>query len=121
MRRVDVFIPPVDPGFEGPLAPSGFDAIFGIITVLVVVGIVVSVIVGVRKWMLLHDAGIDPLTVDARLAATVINSNALRPEESLAPVGVEARLAQLDDLHARGVITADERATARAAILTGPA
>lgn len=122
MRLIDVFFPPGDPGVENPLNPAGFEMIsglFGIFAFLVVGGIVVSIIVGMRKWRVLRDAGIDPLTVDARLAATVINSNALRPGEVASANVIESRLAELDDLHARGVISAEERAAARASILSG--
>jgi hypothetical protein len=44
-----------------------------------------------------------------------MDSELLAPRPSL-----EARLAELDDLHARGVITADEHAKARAEVLAGP-
>ena len=51
----------------------------------------------------------------AELVARAMDSELLAPRPSL-----EARLAELDDLHARGVITADEHAKARAEVLAGP-
>jgi hypothetical protein len=52
--------------------------------------------------------------MQTELAARAMDSELLAPRPSL-----EARLAELDDLHARGVITADEHAKARAEVLAG--
>jgi hypothetical protein len=62
-----------------------------------------------------RELGHDPLTMQTELAARAMDSELLAPRPSL-----EARLAELDDLHARGVITADEHAKARAEVLAGP-
>ena len=74
--------------------------------------------------------GIDLLTVDQDLAARLMQSEMLRPADGTAGAAaggaaggaaksVEERLRELDDLHERGVISAEERAEARAKILGG--
>jgi hypothetical protein len=58
--------------------------------------------------------GHDPLTMQTELAARAMDSSLLAPQKSL-----EARLAELDELRARGVISAEEHAKARADTLAG--
>ncbi len=122
------FVPPVDPGFGDPAfadpgIPAAFSGFLVLFAVIVVVGIGFSVYVGIRKYTILKRAGHDPFTVDAALAAKVLNSDMLRPgtaADVAAPArSLEQRLADVDSLHERGVISADERAAARAAILGG--
>lgn len=112
-----------DPGMDPTGFATGFNALFGIMVVVVLIGVVFSAVVAVRKYMVLKNAGHDPLTVDAALAARLLNSDALRPGTAAAPsdpaLKVEQRLAELDDLVARGVITDEERMAARAQILGG--
>jgi hypothetical protein len=120
------FVPPVDPGFGDPTfgdpgIPEAFSAFFALFAVIVVLGIGFSIYVGIRKYRIIKVAGHDPFTVDAALAAKVLNSDVLRPgaaADSAAPVkSLEQRLAEIDSLHESGVISAEERAAARAAIL----
>lgn len=101
------------PGF------GAFGVIFGVAVVLILAGFVFVIVVSVRKYRVLKDAGHDPLTVDAALAARVLNSDLLSPGARSGDGSTtrEQRLAELDDLFARGVITEAERATARAAVL----
>ena len=70
--------------------------VFGVFFVGVVAFIVVT---AVRSRRVLRDAGLDPAAAHAQLAV---------------------RLAELDDLHRRGVITAVEHATARTTALNEP-
>ncbi len=128
--HIDVFEPvPIglDPS-AGMGMSSGFATLFAIIVVLVIAGGVAGVVINARRYRLLRRAGHDPLTVDAAIAAKILDSDLLR-SDTTRPEGadaleapersVEQRLAEVDDLHARGVISADERAAARAAILAG--
>ena len=96
---------------------------FGLVELLIVVIFVIFVImfVGIVLFMALaaarskralEDGGLDPLAAEAQLAARAANSQLLAPRRSL-----EERLAELDDLRSRGVISADEHATARAKAL----
>jgi len=88
---------------------------------------VFGIVVAVRKHRILKDAGVDPFTVDAAIAAKVLRSDAFSsstrtpsPEPSPEPaLTIEMRLAELDDLRSRGVITEDEHREARAAVLRG--
>jgi hypothetical protein len=111
---------PADPGF----GDSGFEAMangmIAIVFVLVIAGVIWGGVVAFRKYRVLKDAGIDPLTVDAAIAAKVLQSDALsaRPQPALEPT-LEQRLLELDDLHARGVISDDEHREARSAALRG--
>ncbi len=99
---------------------SGMTALIAVFAILFVGIAIFGVIIGVRKYRILKDAGTDQFTVDAAIAAKVLRSDVLAPSS---PTGdqrpIEAGLAELDDLHARGVISADEHSEARAAVLRG--
>lgn len=56
-------------------------------------------------------AGIDPYTPDSVLIAQALQAQGPRP--------LEDRLAELDDLHRRGVISSDEHRAARTRALAG--
>lgn len=117
------FMPPVDPGLTGAGIPAAFSVVFVLVAVVVVAGIAFSVFVGIRKYSVIKKSGHDPFTVDAAVAAKVLNSDLLRPgtavDDSAPAKSLEQRLSDIDDLHARGVISDDERTAARAAILAG--
>ena len=101
---------------------TGIEGFFGIVLLLIVGGAIFSVVVGVRKYRILKDAGADPFTVDAAVAAKVLRSDVLRPtsaEQGTGARSLEERLRELDDLFARGVISEDEHREARAAALRG--
>lgn len=111
------------PGLDPTGFSAGFNAIFAVALIVIVIGGAFSAVIAVRKYMVLKKAGHDPLTVDAALAAKLLNSDVLRPGTATAPsapaLTVEQRLAELDDLVARGVIGDEERTAARARILGG--
>jgi hypothetical protein len=99
----------VDPGVGDPMMgmSTGMEGAFGLVLILVVAGVIFSI-------------GTDPFTVDAAVAAKVLKSDMLAPPAASAPArSVEERLGELDDLFARGVISADEHREARAALLRG--
>ena len=115
----------MDPtGMDG--MASGFSAVFGLVLVLGIVGAVFGLVIRARKYRILSDAGIDPLTVDAQIAAKVLRSDALAPAASEPAVAtpppaptIEQRLIELDGLRARGIISDEEHREARAAVLKG--
>jgi uncharacterized membrane protein len=74
---------------HNPLVPPVYDLVWSVVAVLVVVAVVVMVVLVVRR---------------------VRRAPGRRHEQ---------RLAELDDLHARGVISDDERRAARAEVLRG--
>jgi hypothetical protein len=123
-----------DPGFPDPSADQGtFNAIFGVIATIVVIGIVVTIIVAIVNAKKVVDSGHNPLTLQTELELKVLDSAALAPSttpdastagSSAAPPAaaadaesIEDRLHKLDDLHARKLITDEELAAARARVL----
>jgi len=100
---------PTDPGLQ-----SGFTGLFGLVAVIVVLGIVASIGLTVYRAARLRAQGVNPLTVEQDLAAKVLKSDLLgaTPSRSKAE-----RLAELDVLVANGTISATERDSARARIL----
>ncbi|WP_102509421.1 SHOCT domain-containing protein [Sanguibacter massiliensis] len=104
-----------------------FLVLFGLAFVAALTVIVVS---GVRNYRLAKARGYDPLTMETEMAARLMDSQLMQPatptDATTAPSAMtapsattEERLAEIDSLHDRGVITADERAAARAKILGG--
>ena len=113
-----------DPGLP---EPGWLFVAFG---VLFVCAVLYMVVVTVYRYRAARRRGINPLTMDSDLAARLMESEVLRaaapadagPTPAGAPSGtagrsVEDRLRELDDLHERGVISAEERAAARATVL----
>ena len=97
---------------SGDVAPF-FLIAFGVVALIVVVVFVMVAVGAVRSRRVLRDSGLDPLAAHAQIAARLANG----------PLGasqrpVEQRLAELDDLHRRGVITDDEHDAGRRAVLT---
>lgn len=84
------------------------------------IGFIVFLIIVIRRnWKTAKDAGYDPLTMETQMAAQVMNSELLRPAAAPAPATLEQRLAELDDLRVRGVISDAEHASARTKALEG--
>jgi hypothetical protein len=104
----------VGPGMGAP--STGFEGFFALFVVLFVGAAIFSIVVGIRKYRILHEAGTDPFTADAAVAAKVLKSDMLN---NPAQRSVEERLTELDGLLARGVISAEEHREARAAVLRG--
>lgn len=103
-----------DPSQLDPTLGGGFDAMFVIIPVIIVIGIVATVGLVIYRSVHVARAGRNPLTLDTDIALAALDSPLLAPATSL-----EKRLREVDDLHARGVISDAEHASARAAILAG--
>jgi hypothetical protein len=100
----------MDPDFgEFP----AFFMIAFILAGLFIVAVGAVVVTGVvRSRKVLRANGMDPMTAHAELAARLAHGPLGTPAKSR-----EQRLAELDDLHRRGLITADEHAEARRAAL----
>ncbi|MGB3730745.1 SHOCT domain-containing protein [Microbacterium sp.] len=110
-----------DDFFDGTVQQmNGLMALFGVVFAAVVIFMIIS---GVRKWKAAKDAGYDPLAMDTQIAAQLGRSELLRPAGATgadaSQKSIEERLAELDDLHARGVISDAEHAAARARTLEG--
>jgi hypothetical protein len=109
------------PGFEEFDGSDGFFdtmpavmqigfAVFAVFFVLVLVLVVTTF---VRSRKVLRDSGIDPLAAHAHVAARLAAGPLGTPARSL-----EQRLAELDDLRHRGLITAEEHEAGRRAAIT---
>lgn len=134
VTETDVYLPgelgygteyPLDPGM-----PAGMTAAIVVFGIFFVGVLVTMVALSVHRFRKAKSQGIDLLTVDQDLAARLMQSEMLRPVDGTAGAtasgaaggaakSVEERLRELDDLHERGVISAGERAEARAKILGG--
>jgi len=97
-----------------PLVPDSFSVIFGVFVVIIVLGFGFVIFSIVRNASKATQLGHDPITMQTELTARAIDSQALAPARS-----VEERLAEVDELLARGAISSDEHAAARARILGG--
>ena len=95
------------------VAPT-FTALFAIVVILILAGMATVIILIVRNVRKVRRAGHDPLTLNADLSVRALDSALLAPEKS-----IEARLAELDDLLKRGVISAEEHGRARMRVLSG--
>lgn len=96
---------------------SALFVLFGLLFAGVLIFIIVTF---VRNWRVARKAGYDPLAMQTQIAAQVGQSALLRPSDA-APErpSIEQRLAELDDLHDRGVISDAEHVAARAKALEG--
>ena len=94
-------------------APILFLVFFGLVATLVLAGFVFTGYAMVRSFRAAKAAGLDPFASQTQLLAQAANSEMLAPRQS-----IEQRLAELDDLHRRGVITAAEHGAARSAALS---
>lgn len=102
---------------NNPLIPSGYDLVWSLVMiggVIVVLGMIAVVVLAVYRGTRMANRGQNPLTLTEDLAFQATQSATLAPVKSL-----EQRLAELDDLHARGVISDDEHRSARAEALRG--
>ncbi|WIB77820.1 SHOCT domain-containing protein [Curtobacterium sp. MCPF17_002] len=102
---------------NNPLIPVGYDIAGSMITlgaVVIGIGFVVVIALAIYRGTRMANRGQNPLTLQEDLAYKAMQSNTLAPAQPL-----EQRLAELDDLHRRGVITDDEHRSARAEALRG--
>ena len=96
---------PPAPGIPGPFIA------------LVVIAALCSVGFGIWRFSVLRRGGLNPFVAKEQIEARIAQSQLLTPvtpEKS-----IEQRLAEVDDLRNRGVITDEEHTTARAKIIAG--
>ena len=96
---------------------GGFEALFGLAVVVVVIGLIVTLVLKVRNVSKVIDSGNDPTTFQTDLAIRAMKSEALAPERNTPEKTTAERLRELDALLADGTITADEHAAARIRVL----
>lgn len=117
---MDIDTPYLPDPFEAPgtTAGAGFEGMFGLFIVIFVIIAAVSLFIWLRNVNKVVQSGNDPTTFETDLAIKAMNSQALAPAAAAAPAkSMAERLAELDELHASGSITADELAAARAKVL----
>ena len=102
----------MDPGLGD--FPPYFLIAFAFVGAFILVAFVFAVTSAVRGRKVLRDSGLDPLAAHAQIAARLVQGPLATPAKSL-----EQRLAELDDLHRRRVISDSEHGAARRAALLG--
>lgn len=121
MVRIDVQHAGIEPFLDGDPFMSAFGALFVIIPIIFVGIVVLIIVLAVVNARRLRSKGISPLATEAEIVADAVRGSAAqrsgtqpaaRPAQTL-----EARLAEIEQLHAAGKITTAERDTARASVL----
>jgi cell shape-determining protein MreC len=121
MVRIDVQGASIEPFLDGDPFMSAFNALFIIIPIIIVGMIVLMIVLAVLNARRLRSKGINPLATEAEIVADAVRGSAAqrptaqpaaRPAQTL-----EARLAEIEQLHATGKITSAERDAARASVL----
>jgi cytochrome c-type biogenesis protein CcmH/NrfG len=104
------------PGGSGmpALFDGWFGIAFGVVAALIILTTLSMVIVTLYRSKRMADRGQNPLTMQEDIAYQAMQSRTFAPDKPL-----EQRLAELDDLHARGVISDEEHRAARAEALRG--
>jgi hypothetical protein len=94
--------------------------LFGLIVVIFVIALAVSIGTGIWKATVLRRGGLNPLIAQEQLQARVNQALTTGPPAAGGAPGTskEDRLSEVMDLHARGIISDDELAAARAAIIS---
>jgi hypothetical protein len=91
--------------------PSWFIALFVIVAIFIVA-------TAIWRFSVLRSGGLNPVVAREQLEVKLNQSLTPAPPPADAK-SIEERLAELDDLHNRGVITADELSAGRAKIIAG--
>lgn len=97
---------------HNPVIPGAFDAIMIVGAVVVFLGFVTVVGLIVYRSTRLMRRGQNPITLQEDLMTQAMRSQTLAPRRS-----TEERLVELEDLHARGLISDDEHRAARMDLL----
>ncbi|PWJ51155.1 hypothetical protein SAMN06264364_12132 [Quadrisphaera granulorum] len=113
-----------DPGFPEPSAAGGFGTFMALIVVVFIGVVVFTIISAARNYAVMKRGGLDPMTAESQLAVDLHQKLNATPPPAAPPTApaksLEERLAELDDLAARGVISQQERTEARAKLLSAP-
>jgi hypothetical protein len=102
----------MDPGLGE--FPTFFLIAFGVVALVILAVFVLVALSAVRSRRVLRESGLDPLATHAQLAVRLAEGPLGAPQKPL-----EHRLAELDDLHRRGVISTAEHEEARRQALGG--
>ncbi len=97
--------------------PGWFIAILVIMIAIVVIMIVIAVGRAIWGYSVLKSGGLNPFVAHEQIEAR-LNQTLAAPSPSPG-TSIEQRLAELEDLHARGVITDEELAAGRTKVIAG--
>jgi hypothetical protein len=102
------------PTSDTPGFPTGFIVLFVIVALIAVGG-------AIWRAVVLSRGGLNPMVAKEQLEVRLAQSlkGAATPAAGQPAKTIEERLAELDDLHVRGVITAEELAVGRAKVIGG--
>lgn len=122
MVRIDAQHAGIEPFLDdGNSFMSVFSALFIIVPIVFVGFVILIIVLAVLNARRLRSKGINPLSTEAEIVADAVRGAAAqrsgaqpaaRPAQTL-----EARLAEIEQLHATGKITSAERDAARASVL----
>ena len=84
-----------------------FKIMFTVVPIFIGLVFLFVVYSGARNWRAMKAKGVDPITAHAEITARMAQGRLLEGPS------IEQKLAELDDLHARGVISAEEHAEGR--------
>jgi hypothetical protein len=108
------------PTSDTPGVPTWVIVLFFAFAVLVGVGFLIGIGSTIRRASILRKAGLSPMfareQLEAQLAQNLRNA---APTSGQPAKTTEERLAELEALHERGVITAEELAVGRAKVIGG--
>ena len=94
-------------------APTGFNMMFYGVSAFIAVIMVIVVISLVKNFKVMKARGVNPLTAHGEIAARMAKGTLLEGKS------IEQKLAELDDLRKRGVISDAEHAEGRKRALGG--
>jgi|SRR5450755_4688453 len=97
--------------------PGGSPGIPGWFIALFLIVAVAGVVTSIWRYSVLRSGGLNPFVAREQLEARL--NQALTTPRPGAGQSIEQRLAELEDLHTRGVITDEELAAGRAKIVAG--
>lgn len=95
---------------DSPGIPGWFIAIFVIVGIIAIGG-------AIWRAVVLRQGGLNPVVAKEQLESRLAQSQLMTPAPP--EKTIEQRLAEIDDLKDRGVITEEEHAAARAKIISG--
>ena len=108
------------PTSDTPGVPTWVIILFVAFAALAGVGFLIGIGTSIRRASILRKAGLSPMfareQLEAQLAQNLRNTG---PTPGRPVKTIEERLAELEDLHGRGVITPEELAAGRAKVIGG--
>lgn len=93
--------------------PPMFKIMFTVVPIFIGLVFLFAIYSAIRNWRVMKSRGVNPLTAQAEIAARMATGKLVEGPS------MEDKLKELDDLHARGLITDTELADGRKRVLGG--